>query len=98
MAAEARLQAQRDLIDKLNELAIPLLDYLALPLGTTASSFHLPPGQAWAKLQRTTEDVFLHPFSVTPPPSLVNPCSSAIKWQLHAPIPVPLFTSSQLDT
>lgn len=75
MAAEAQLQAQRDLIDKLNELAIPLLDYLALPLGTMASSFHLPTGQAWAKLQRTTEDVCLHPFSVAPPRL---PCQSLL--------------------
>ena len=50
MAAEALLRAQRDLIDKLNDLVIPLLACLALPLGTMAPSFQLPPGQAWAKL------------------------------------------------
>ena len=97
MAAEAVLQAQRDLIDKWNELVIPLLTCLALPLGTTAFSFHLPLGQIWAKLQRTTEDVCLYLFSVAPPSSLVNPCSSATKWQLHAPIPGLFFTSFQLD-
>ena len=97
MAAEAVLQAQRDLIDKWNELVIPLLTCLTLPLGTTAFSFHLPLGQIWAKLQRTTEDICLYPFSVAPSSSLVNPCSSATKWQLHAPIPGLLFTSFQLD-
>lgn len=98
MAAEAVLQAQRDLIDKWNELVIPLLACLALPLGTTAFSFHLPLGQIWAKLQRTTEDISLHPFSVAPPPSLANQSLLlSDQMQLHAPIPGLPFSSFQLD-
>lgn len=98
MAAEAVLQAQRDLIDKWNELVIPLLACLALPLGTAAFSFHLPLGQIRAKLQRATEDIRLHPFSVAPPPSLVNQSLLlSDQMQLQAPIPGLPFTSFQLD-